>query len=113
MRTREKRCRFAVLLAALQCTFCLWKLCAAQKEFVYEHSILQDLSHDYLAVTAAFALHGSPSDHHTKFPRALSALFDSIPIKDLKLTLTRGRWRQDWYGSALLSSPALDLVCVF
>lgn len=71
---------------------------ARQQESSSEHVILHNLDDSFVALTTAIALYGSPSLHHTTFPRALSTLLDSFPIKELKLTLTRGRWRNEWYG---------------
>lgn len=75
-----------------------------------EHIILHDVNEDHVALTTVIALHGSPSLHQATFPRALSTLFDSFPIRDLKLTLTRGRWREDW--SAALSHQATSTSAV-
>ena len=69
---------------------------AHRRESSSEHFLVHSMDDDFVAVTSAIALHGSPSLHHTTFPRALSTLLDSFPIQDLKLTLARGRWRHTW-----------------
>eukprot|EP00892_Ulva_mutabilis_P008756 jgi/Ulvmu1/6252/UM028_0110.1 len=88
------RWRVAAFVAVLLCCVAL---CTAQRhELSSEHVILHEINDQFVSFTSAIALHGSPSLHHTRFPRALSTLFDSFPIQELKLTLTRGRWRHNW-----------------
>ena len=86
----------AVLLGGLNVLAGVSKV--RQRESSSEHLLLHSLDNSFVAVTSAVALHGSPSLHHTTFPRALSTLLDSFPIQELKLTLARGRWRHSWYG---------------
>lgn len=72
-----------------------------------EHLLFHELNDGIVAVTAAFSAHRTGGSHETTFPRSISSLLDSFPVQELNLTLTRGRWREEWCGTA-----AKFLACV-
>jgi hypothetical protein len=68
-----------------------------------EHFLVHDLDEQYSASTFAAIAEGTTSVHQRTFPLPLAALFDTYPLKHFKLTLSRGRWRNEW---CVLLSPA-------
>lgn len=79
-----------------------------------EHLLFHELNDDIVAVTAAYTAHRTGSGHDTTFPRSISSLLDSFPIQELNLTLTRGRWREEWCDTAaghLTASISASVPC--
>jgi hypothetical protein len=66
-----------------------------------EHLFLHELNEGTVAVTAAYAASQLLGKHDPTFPRSISLLLDSFPVQELNLTLTRGRWREEWCASSI------------
>jgi hypothetical protein len=79
----------------------------AAGESFSEHLIVHQITGGYFPVTFASEFVGSTSVHGHIFPRPIASLFDTYPVNQFKLTLTRGRWKQEWY--ALLRTHSRDV----
>jgi hypothetical protein len=74
-----------------------------------EHLIVHRIAGGYYPLTIASEIIGSVSVHGQTFPRPIASLFDTYPVNRFKLTLTRGRWKQEWHVFLYPYSYALIL----
>lgn len=78
---------------------------------ITEHLLFHELAYGVVSVTAAFAAHQTGGAHEPTFPRSVTSLLDSFPVKELNLTLTRGHWREEWYASTQINVMECIHVC--
>jgi hypothetical protein len=45
------------------------------------------------------------ASHYRLFPRAVAELIGSVGVRELHVTLTRGRWRADRWGAPIDGAP--------
>ena len=97
-------------LSLLICSIAALAYCVPTARARTEHLLFHELNDDIVAVTAAYSAHRSAGGHDTTFPRSISSLLDSFPVRELNLTLTRGRWREEWCDVDCLNVLVLALV---